>query len=151
MFSASYDRRRRILLARFTGLVGLDAFEEFEQILAVVAEAEEPVDAILDLTEIEAFDRPIDFVRARNAKPPILPECKRIFVARDARVRRLAQRYIDHHALGGFHSLLLASSVDEAVALLDIGTVSFRPLDIEWLRKDLREEAAFEAEIHRLH
>ncbi len=151
MFSASHDRRRHILLARFTGHVGSEAFAEFDRILAVVGEAEGAVAAFLDLTGIDGFEMPFDFIAPCNRRPPNLPDCKRIFVVQDALTARLIQGYIDRCALDGFHSMLLAPSVDSAVALLDVGAVSFCPIDIEWLRKDLQEDAEFAAEIARLH
>lgn len=151
MFTASYDRHHRILLTRFTGLVGPDAVEEFDRILAVVSEAEGSVDAIVDLTGIDAFAMPGNFMVEASRRPPMAPNCKRVFVVQDMQIGRLVQRYIDAHAIAGFHAMLLAPSVDAAVALLDVGSVSFRPVDIEWLRKDLREDSEFQAEIARLY
>ena len=151
MFSACYDRRRHILLARFSGCVGPDAYDEFDRILTIMGEAVGVTAAILDLGAIDAFEMPGGFSAPSSRRPPVLPGCKRIFVVQDALIGRRIQRHIDLFALDGFHSMLLAPSVDSAVALLDVGSVSFRPLDIEWLRKELREDAEFRTEIARLH
>lgn len=151
MFSASYDRRRRILLTRFTGCVSPEAVEEFDRILAVVRQAEGPASVIVDLTRIDAFAMPASFVASCSKRPPVAPDCKRIFVVQHALVARLVQRYIDAHAIAGFHGMLIASSVDAAVASLDVGSASFRPFDLEWLRKELREEADFRADVMRRH
>ena len=149
MFSASYDRRRRILLTRFTGCVDPDAVEEFERVLAVVAEAQGPVNAIVDLTGISALALPANFIATCSKRPPMAPDCKRVFVVQDARLGRLVQLYIDAHAIAGFHAMLLAPSVQSAIALLDVGSASFAPVDIEWLRRDVSEDAEFEAGIAR--
>ena len=147
MMSVSYDRRRRILLTRFTGLVGPDAVEEFDRILAVISEAEGRVDAIVDLTGVSALAMPANFIATCSKRPPVAPDCKRVFVVQDALLGRLVQLYIDAHAIAGFHAMLLAPSVDSAVARLDVGSASFALVDAEWLRKDLREDREF-AHLH---
>ena len=141
MFSVGYDRHRRILLTRFTGCTGPDAVEEFDRILAAVAEAEGPVDAIVDLTGVSALAMPANFITTCSKRPPMAPDCKRVFVVQNALLGRLVQLYIDAHAIAGFHGMLLAPSVDSAVARLDVGSASFAPVDAVRLREEIREEA----------
>ena len=128
MFALAFDRRHNILLAKFSGVFNTSDITELDAELVRFTSDHGPVHGILDFSTVAAVSVPIGKLMQRGSQPAISPAHKRIIVAGDPELFRLARSFATQQGLAGSPEPIVVSSMEEALAVLAAKEPNFEPL-----------------------
>lgn len=128
MFALSFDRRHKILLARFSGIFNSSDIAELDTEIVRFTADHGPVHGILDFSAVVAVSVPASRLEQRARRPAISPACKRIIVAKDPQLHRLARNFATQQGQAGTPEPVVVASMEEALALLTADAPNFEPV-----------------------
>jgi hypothetical protein len=128
MFALAFDRRHKILLARFSGIFNSSDIAELDTEIVRFTSEHGPVHGILDFSAVSAVSVPLSKLIQRGHQPAISPTCKRIIVAKGPELFELARAFTIQQGLAGTREPIVVASMEEALALLEADAPNFEPL-----------------------
>ena len=126
------DATHRVLLFRFSGEVSEQRIGRFYSDAGAQIERIHPRAAIFDFTAVISFDVSSASVRNLAAAPPLIPDaaCPRVVVAPAEHIFAMSRMF---QIRGGASrpSFSVVHSMEEALAVIGLGSADFRPLTPE--------------------
>ena len=128
MFALAFDRRHNILLTRFSGVFNTSDIAELDNAIVRFAVDHGPAHGILDFSAVVAVSVPMNRLLQRARQPAINPTHRRVIVASDAEMHRLALQFSMEQTLAGAAGPLVVATMDEALQALGVAEPAFEPL-----------------------
>lgn len=122
MFTLAFERKRKVLLARFSGVFSSQDIEDLDRGIIAVTAREGPSHGLLDFTEVEAVSLPMSRLLQRSQQPPFSPGHRRVFVVGDGpQALEIARTFAAEQALAGVGNVQIVATLEEAYRLLGLG------------------------------
>ena len=122
MFTLAFERKHKVLLARFSGVFSSQDIEELDRGIVTVTAREGPSHGLLDFTEVEAVSVPMSRLVQRSVQPPFSPGYRRVFVVGDGpQALEIARTFAAEQALVGSGKVEIVATLEEAYRLLGLG------------------------------
>jgi hypothetical protein len=112
-----FDRRHRVLLARFGRAVTPESLAELQERVRRFAAAHGPCRGILDFGAVEELRIQSHHIAALGRQPAVMSGQKRVFIAPRDEVFGLARMFGLHQASTGDEPLVVRSAADAYAAL----------------------------------
>jgi hypothetical protein len=131
MFTLSFERLRRVLCLKFTGLLTNEDLDAIDPALVCVAGAQSAaspaVRCLYDMSEIQAIAVPQSRFIERASKPAI-GDLMRIVVAPPWAGEGFGASYCSARSMWSYAQPIIVATLADAYALLDIVVPCFEPL-----------------------
>jgi hypothetical protein len=127
MLELLFDRRHRVLMARFSGTLTVADLAQSDVGGRAVLAREGAMRSILDFSAVGAIDVPSAEFAARGRRPAIVGSQRRIYVVPRPELFGLARMYATHQQLAGGTEPLLVVSLAAALDALGIADAAFEP------------------------
>ena len=137
MFAIELDQHHKVVLVRLSDRLTQHDVSVLDDIARVLVEAEGPVSAIFDLSAVSAVDVPRTVVERRGRMPQLAPGHPRVMIAPQPDVRALCEAFARLQAESGSEPPTVVDTMAQALARLGLGPLTFRPMEIGWLRDAL--------------
>jgi hypothetical protein len=122
VFTLAFDRKHRVLLARFSGVFSSQDIEELDREVIAVTAREGSSHGLLDFTGVEAVSVPMSRLLQRSRQPPFSPGYQRVFVVGDGpQALEIARTFAAEQALAGAGNVQIVATLEEAYRLLGLG------------------------------
>jgi hypothetical protein len=121
VFTLAFERKHKVLLARFYGVFSSDDVAELDRAVIEFVARTGPVHGLLDFTGVEAMTVPMSKLVQRARQPPISPGYKRVFVIGSSQTQEFAREFAAHQASAGPSSPRIVATLEEAYTLLRLG------------------------------
>lgn len=128
MFQLLFDPRHNVLMTRFHGVYVPDDIALRDLAVARFVAEHGLARGILDYTDVEAIDVPIDLVVRRGSGQPLLPGQTRVIVAPASQTWEMCQVIAALQRYSRKVEPLVVRSRDEAFRVLEIDEPRFEPL-----------------------
>jgi len=129
MFELLFDRRHRVLLARFSGTLDGAAVAALDDAAARFVEREGPVSSIADFSNVETVGMVTDTIVNRGLLPPIMKDQLRVFVVPRDDLYGLARMFATYQRASGNREPVLVRSLDQAYTTLGLVDPDFQPVE----------------------
>jgi hypothetical protein len=131
MFVLSFDKKHRVVLARFFGIVSSDDLKQLDDSLAALVAREGFVGGIFDFSPIEASAVPKSFLVTYARLPQILLAQERVIVAPQSEVYGLACEYAAQQRDFGNMEPKVVRNLEDAYRLFGVDEGGFDPPRVE--------------------
>ena len=122
MFTLAFERKHKVLLARFSGVFSSQDIEELDRGIVAVTAREGPSHGLLDFTDVEAVSLPMSRLVQRSVQPPFSPGYRRVFVVGDGpQALEIARTFAAEQALAGSGNVEIVATLEDAYRLLGLG------------------------------
>ncbi len=128
MFALAFDRRHKILLTRFDGVLTSADIAELDRAVVRFTASHGRAHGVLDFSGLSAVAVPMSKLLQRGQQPEISPGYTRIFVVPNPELFQLAQTFVHQQASAGSGAPLLVSTMREALESLSVATPYFEPV-----------------------
>jgi hypothetical protein len=133
MFTLSFDRTHKVLLARFTGIFTSEDMASLDAALIHFFSHEDQahrkqVRGLYDLSAVEAVAVPASKVAERARQPPIVPGL-RVVVAPCNAAGDFGDVYRRHQRIAADTEPMVVPTLEDAYALLGLADPRFEPLE----------------------
>jgi hypothetical protein len=129
MFTLSFDRRHKVLMARATGVFSSDDITALDAKIVRVVSREGELRGILDFTAVEALAVSASRLAVRGRQPPVLGASDRVFVAPQPDINRFCRSFAEHQRGSGNVGPKLVTTLGEAYTALGLVNPQFEPVD----------------------
>lgn len=131
MFQLLFDRRHAVLMSRFHGTYVAADIAVRDNAAARFVARHGPARGIMDFTNVEAIDVPMDYIVERAHAPPILPGQARVIVAPHEPAYSLNRVIAAHQLYSRKVEPLLVGTLEDAYRALDIDEPAFEPVEVD--------------------
>lgn len=138
MFSIEFDQRQKVLLVVFSGRFAADDLLGLDEVSDVLVEAEGPMSGVFDFSRIDGIDVMVRDVASRGRQAQMCPGLRRAIVAPQPEMFRLAQIFASNQGVVGSDPPKVVVTMAEAVLWLGLERLQSRPVEIGWLREQVR-------------
>ena len=138
MFGIEFDLRQKVLLVVFSDRFTTDDLAVLDDVSEVLVEAEGPVSGIFDYSSIEGVDVTMRHMASRGRRAQLCPGLRRAIVAPQPEMFQLAQVFATNQDAVGSEPPKVVTTMAEAVKWLGLERLQSRPVEIGWLREQLR-------------
>jgi hypothetical protein len=122
VFTLAFERKHKVLLARFSGVFSSQDIEELDRGVIAVTAREGPSHGLLDFTQVEAVSVPRSRLVQRSVQPPFSPGYRRVFVVGEGTdALEVARTFAAEQALAGTGNVQIVTTLEEAYRLLGLG------------------------------
>jgi hypothetical protein len=130
VFALYLEHAHRVLLFCFHGRFTLDDIARCDRAVMLTLGREGPVRGIVDLSDVETFDLPIDRLMERARQPPMAAGQARIFVATKPAILDFARSYAAMQREFGSDGPQVVGTRAEAYKILGLIDPKFEPLEL---------------------
>ena len=128
MLTLMFASRRRVHLARFSGMVAWVDFEALDKAVIEFVARTGPVDAILDFSAAQTMAMPETRILNRGRTPQLMPGRRRILVVPTFEQQGLARLFVSEQTHLGATPPEIVSAIDDAFAALGVAEADFEPV-----------------------
>ena len=130
MFVLYLEPTHRVLLSCFRGAFTLDDIVQCDRAVMLTLGREGPVRGIVDFSEVETVDLPIERVLERARQPPMAAGKPRVFVATKPTTLYFARSYAATQRDFGSDGPQVVGTRAEAYEILGLIDPKFEPLEL---------------------
>lgn len=133
MFTIDFDSANSLMLVRFGGIFSADDFATLDELSDTFIADKHPTSIIYDFTAVETLAIAPDVVAMRARQELFCSRLRRAVIAPQAEIFGLVRLYGAYQAAAGFEAPMMASSMDEALALLEARDPHYEPVATSWV------------------
>jgi hypothetical protein len=122
------DRKRRIVLVRYSSELSVKNLAELDAMAAAFAAREGPMDGIIDFSDMPTSDIPAAVVTDRGKMPRRMSGHRRIFIVSNELAFGMLRIYGAYQDSHGEDVPDIVYSLDEALTALDAKGATFEPV-----------------------
>jgi len=122
------NRVSKVLLVRFRLAFSRENLQALDEALAKFVTRWGTCDTIADFSAMPNANFPASILVERGREPPLMPNCRRVFVARDAAYYGMFRLYAAYQEAGGFEPPVIVDTLDEALSLMGADRAQFLPI-----------------------